>query len=51
MYKLKYLAMFSKCTNLCSTIRLHLKNDYPLIIIYKVATLGEIKFCIAPKIE
>jgi len=51
MYKLKYLAMFSKCTNLCSTIRLHLKNDYPLIIIYKVATLGEIKFCIAPKID
>jgi proliferating cell nuclear antigen len=49
LYNLKYLSMFSKCTNLCSTIRLYLKNDYPLIIRYKVATLGEIKFCIAPK--
>ena len=36
-------------SNLCNTIELFLKNDYPLIIKYSVASLGEIKLCLAPK--
>jgi proliferating cell nuclear antigen len=48
IFKLKYLVLFTKCTNLCNTIELYLKNDYPLIIKYAVASLGEIKLAIAP---
>lgn len=48
VFKLKYLVLFTKCTNLCNTIELYLKNDYPLIIKYLVASLGEIKLAIAP---
>lgn len=48
VFKLKYLVLFTKCTNLCNTIELYLKNDYPLIIKYSVASLGEIKLAIAP---
>lgn len=48
VFKLKYLVLFTKCTNLCNTIELYLKNDYPLIIKYAVASLGDIKLAIAP---
>lgn len=48
VFKLKYLVLFTKCTNLCNTIELYLKNDYPLIIKYSVASLGDIKLAIAP---
>lgn len=51
VFKLKYLVLFTKCTNLCNTIELYLKNDYPLIIKYSVASLGEIKLAIAPHCE
>jgi len=49
IFNLKYLVLFGKCTNLCNSIELYLKNDYPLIIKYSVASLGEIKLCLAPK--
>ena len=48
-FALKHLVLFSKCTNLCQNIEIYLKNDYPLIIRYNVANLGEVKFCLAPK--
>jgi len=51
VFALKHLVLFSKCTNLCNTIELFLKNDYPLIIKYTVASLGEIKLCLAPKVD
>ena len=49
VYALKYLVLFSKCTNLCNSVELYLKNDFPLIIKYNIASLGEIKLCLAPK--
>lgn len=48
-FSLKYLNLFTKSTNLSNTIELYLKNDYPLILKYNVANLGEIRFCLAPK--
>ena len=51
VFNLKYLVLFTKCTNLCSTVELLLKNDYPLIIRYMVASLGELKWALAPKNE
>lgn len=47
-FSLKNLGYFIKCTNLCSTIEMYLENDIPLIIKYAVASLGEIKLCLAP---
>ena len=49
VFALKHLVLFGKCTNLCNTIQMYLKNDYPLIIKYTVASLGEIKLCLAFK--
>lgn len=48
VFSLKYLVLFTKCTNLSSTVELYLKNDYPLLIKYTVASLGEIKLALAP---
>ena len=49
IFALKHLVLFTKCTNLCNSIELYLKNDYPLIIKYNVASLGTVKLCLAPK--
>ena len=48
VFPLKYLTYFIKCTNLCSSIELMLENDLPLVVKYNVASLGEIKLCLAP---
>jgi len=47
-FSLKNLIYFIKCTNLCNQIELFLENDRPLIVKYNVASLGEIKLCLAP---
>lgn len=47
VFSLKFLMMFTKCTNLCNTVELMLKNDFPLVVRYGVASLGEIKLCLA----
>ena len=49
IFSLRYLVLFSKCTNLYQNIEIYIKNDYPIIIRYSVANLGEVKFCLAPK--
>jgi proliferating cell nuclear antigen len=51
VFNLKYLVLFTKCTNLCSTVELLLKNDYPLIIRYMVASLGELRWCISQLVD
>ena len=50
VFLLKYLVLFTKCTNLCNSIEMYLKNDYPLIINYSCASLGSIKLCLAPQV-
>ena len=47
VFSLKYLSMFTKCTNLCNVVEVYTKNDYPLLLLYKVASLGTIKLCLA----
>ena len=39
IFDLKHLVQFSKCANLSSTIRIHFKNNFPLIIQCDVANL------------
>ncbi len=47
-FSLKNLGYFIKCTNLCQQIEMYLENDLPLVVKYYVASLGEIKLCLAP---
>ena len=47
-FSLKNLGYFIKCTNLCNSIEMYLENDLPLVVKYNVASLGEIKLCLAP---
>ena len=46
-FELKYLIIFTRCSSLCSHVNLFLKNNYPLIIQYSVAKLGQIKFVLS----
>lgn len=48
VFSLKNLGYFIKCTNLCSQIEIYLENNLPLVVKYHVASLGEIKLCLAP---
>jgi proliferating cell nuclear antigen len=48
LYELKFLLIFTKCTNLSNQLTLFLKNDYPIIVNYQIATLGEIKLVLSP---
>ena len=48
VFKLKYLVIFSKMTNLSSTMELFLRNSYPILLMYQVASLGVVKLAIAP---
>ena len=50
-FELRHLVLFSKCTNLSNTIHVHIKNNYPLVLKCDIATLGEIKLCLAPQVD
>lgn len=51
IYSLKFLVLFTKCTNLSNSIELYMKNDFPLILKYTCASLGNIKLVLAPHIN
>ena len=48
-YSLKHLISFTKCTNLCQSLEIYIKNNYPLIIIYDIGNMGKLKLCLSPK--
>jgi proliferating cell nuclear antigen len=50
-YNLKHLQLFAKCTSLCSSIELYMKNNYPLVIKFAVGSLGNLTLALAPKME
>jgi proliferating cell nuclear antigen len=47
-YNLKYLVLFTKCTNLCNNIKIYMKNNFPIIIDFTVGSLGDLKLALAP---
>jgi hypothetical protein len=47
-FLLKPLSLFTKCTGMSTDIMIYLKNNYPIVIEYDVAGLGEIKLALAP---
>lgn len=48
LFLLRYLVLFTKCTNLSNQCQLFLKNNFPLVIAYMIANLGSIKLLLAP---
>jgi proliferating cell nuclear antigen len=50
-YALNMLVVFTKCTSLCDSVQLYMKNNYPLIVKYTVATLGKLMLCLMPNRE
>ena len=48
VFNIKYIQLFTKSTNLCGTVEIYLKSQYPLTILYNVANLGVLKYCLAP---
>ena len=50
-YNLKHLVLFAKCTNLCNSIEIYMKNNFPIVIKFTVGSLGSLKLCLAPKVE
>ena len=48
IFELRNLVLFSKCASLCNDIEIYMKNNYPLVIKYTVATLGRILLCLTP---
>lgn len=47
IFSLKYLSIFTKCTNLCNVVEIYLKNSYPIILQYTIASMGTIKLCLS----
>ena len=47
---LKHLILFNKCTALNKNVKIHLKNDCPLIISYDIGEFGDLCLCLAPKV-
>lgn len=48
VYSLKNLCQFTKCTNLCVSLKLYMANGKVLVLNYTNADLGEIYLCLAP---
>ena len=50
-YNLKHLVLFTKCSNLCNSIEMYMKNNFPIVIKFTVGSLGSLKLCLAPKVN
>ena len=50
-FSLKYINLFIKSSGLCTNVEIYLKHGYPLILVYKIGSLGTIKFELAPDHE
>lgn len=47
-YELKSITLFSKCAQFCPEIQIYMKNNYPLVIKYTIATLGRMFVFLTP---
>jgi proliferating cell nuclear antigen len=50
-FSLKYINLFTKSTNLSNTLEIYLKPNFPLMLRYNVANLGDVMFCLAPTLD
>ena len=50
-FALRYLNMFTKASTLSPLVSLYLSTEFPLMVEYKLAQLGVLKFYLAPRIS
>lgn len=50
-FALRYLNYFTKATPLSPQVTLSMSPDVPLVVEYKIADMGHVRFYLAPKIE
>ena len=50
-FALRYLNMFTKASTLSPQVTLYLSVEFPLMVEYKLAQLGILKFYLAPRIS
>lgn len=50
-FALRYLNSFAKATPLSNTVTLSLSSELPVVVEYKIAEMGYVRFYLAPKIE
>ena len=50
-FALRYLNMFTKASSLSPLVSLYLSVEFPLMVEYKLAQLGVLKFYLAPRIS
>ncbi|PNX80502.1 proliferating cell nuclear antigen large form protein [Trifolium pratense] len=50
-FALRYMNSFTKATPLSNTVTISLSNELPVVVEYKIAEMGYVRFYLAPKIE
>ncbi|CAH2060133.1 unnamed protein product [Thlaspi arvense] len=50
-FALRYMNSFTKATPLSETVTISLSSELPVVVEYKVAEMGYIRYYLAPKIE
>ena len=50
-FSLKYINLFTKATNMCSSVQLMQDVDMPIVFRYTIANLGDLKFYLAAKVD
>ena len=50
-FSLKFLQMFAKAQNLSPNVVIFFKQNFPLVLLYKMRDFGELKFALAPQVQ
>lgn len=50
-FALRYMNSFTKATTLSEVVTISLSSELPVVVEYKIAEIGYIRFYLAPKIE
>ncbi|KAJ6303062.1 hypothetical protein OIU77_017023 [Salix suchowensis] len=50
-FALRYMNSFTKATSLSNTVKISLSSELPVVVEYKIAEMGYVRFYLAPKIE
>ena len=50
-FALRYMNSFTKATPLSNTVTISMSSELPIVVEYKIAEMGYIRFYLAPKIE
>jgi proliferating cell nuclear antigen len=50
-FSLRFLQMFAKAQNLSPNVIIYFKQNFPLVLLYKMRDFGELKFALAPQVH